>query len=105
LRDEVEFDWLTARVKKLGRQCHEGLSKINGVTVTTPVHNMAGLVCFTVEGKAVKDVSDAVYERGHTIRYVDQRPGPAAVRVSTGWWCTEDEVDSLVAAIAEVARS
>jgi L-cysteine/cystine lyase len=105
LRDEVEFDWLTARVKKLGRQCHEGLSKIDGVTITTPVHNMAGLVCFTVEGKAVKDVSDAVYKRGHTIRFVDQRPGPAAVRISTGWWCTEDEVDSLVAAITEVARS
>ena len=105
LRDEVGFDWLTARVKALGERCHAGLSEIDGIAVTTPTQNMAGLICFSVEGKNVKDVSDAVFQRGYTIRSVDQRPGPAAVRVSTGWWCTEDEVDSLVSAIAEVIKA
>ncbi len=105
LRDEVGFDWLTTRNAALGLRCHEGLSDVAGLTVTTPKHCMAGLVCFTVDGKNVKEVSDAVYERGHTIRYVDQRPGPAVVRVSTGWWCTEEEVDSLVTTISDVAAS
>jgi L-cysteine/cystine lyase len=105
LKDEVGFDWLTRRHHELGQRCAEGLSRIDGVTVTTPRDRMAGLVCFTVAGKAVKEVSDAAYEKGYTIRYVDQRPGPAAVRVSTGWWCTEDEVDGLIAAIAEIARA
>jgi L-cysteine/cystine lyase len=105
LRDEVGFDWLTARNRELGQRCAEGLSKIEGVTVTSPRDRMGGLVCFTVEGKGVKEVSDAVYEKGYTIRFVDQRPGPSVVRVSTGWWCTEEEVDGLVAAIADVARS
>ena len=105
LRDEVGFDWLTARIAALGQRCHAGLSQISGVTVTSPKEAMAGLFWFTVGGKAVKDVSDAVYALGHTIRYVDQRPGPAVVRVSTGWWCTEDEVDALVAAVSQVAAS
>ena len=105
LKDEVGFDWLTTRHHELGQRCAEGLSKIDGVAVTSPRDRMAGLVCFTVEGKTVKDISDAVYQRGYTIRYVDQRPGPSVVRVSTGWWCTEEEVDGLVAAIAEVARA
>ena len=104
LKDEVGFDWLTSRVRALGEQCHAGLSAIAGVSVATPARNMAGLVCFTVDGKDVKSVSDAVYDRGHTIRYVDQRPGPATVRVSTGWWCTEQEVDSLISAIADVVK-
>jgi hypothetical protein len=51
-----------------------------------------------------KAVSDASHQRGFTIRYVDQRPGPAVVRASTGWWCSEDEVDGLIRAIGEIAR-
>lgn len=105
LKDDVGFDWLTERNRQLGQRCLEGLSKIDGVTVTTPRGRMAGLICFQVEGKAVKDVSDAVYAQGYTIRFVDQRPGPAVVRVSTGWWCTEDEVDGLVGAIAKVVKA
>lgn len=103
LKEAVGLDWLAARHRELGQRCAEGLSRIDGVTVSSPRDRMAGLVCFTVAGKTVKEISDAVCEKGYTIRYVDQRPGPAAVRVSTGWWCTEDEVDGLVAAIAAIA--
>jgi L-cysteine/cystine lyase len=105
IRDEVTFPWAHARVKSLAEQLANGLAKIDGVTVTTPRTRMAGLVCFTVDGMIPKAVSDAVYEKGFTIRYVDQRPGPAAVRASAGWWCTEDEVDGLVTAVGEVANS
>jgi selenocysteine lyase/cysteine desulfurase len=81
------------------------LEAVKGVSVTTPRDRMAGLVCFTVAGMAPKAVSDAAYERGYTIRYVDQRPGPAIVRTSTGWWCSEEEIDGLRDAIAEIAAS
>ena len=103
LRDEVGFAWLTARNADLGRRCRDGLGAVDGVNVATPVHRMAGLVCFSIDGMAPKPVSDALLDRGYTIRYVDQRPGPALARVSTGWWCTEEEVDGLVEAVAGIA--
>ena len=102
LRDEVGFPWLTARNRALGRRCAAGLAKIDKVTVTTPLDRMAGLVCFEVEGRHPKEINDAVFELGYTMRYVDQRPGPAVSRVSTGWWTTEAEVDGLVEAIGRV---
>lgn len=105
IRDEVGFCWANARVLALGARLADGLEAVKGVSVTTPRDRMAGLVCFTVAGMAPKAVSDAAYERGYTIRYVDQRPGPAIVRASTGWWCSEEEIDGLRDVIAEIAAS
>lgn len=105
LRDDVGFDWLTARNAALGTRCLNALRTINGVTISTPEANMAGMVCFNIPGIHPKDVSEKLAERGHTIRYVDQTPGATTARISTGWWCTEDEVDGLVAEIAKIAAS
>lgn len=105
IRDDVTVDWSVSRVAALGRRLADGFDELEGVTVTSPRDRMAGLVCFNVDGMAPKAVSDAVYERGFTIRSVDQRPGPAAVRASTGWWCSEEEVDGLIQAIDEIAKA
>ena len=106
LTNEVDLaGWGYPRIAELGKRCHAGLSKVDGVTVITPEHCMAGIVAFQVDGMTVQDVTTAAYDRGYTIRYVDYRPGPAIARVSNGWWNTEEEVDGLVAAIAEIAKS
>lgn len=105
IRDDVTYPWANARVAALAVRLADGLAKIKGVTITTPRDRMAGLVCFTIAGMAPKAVVDAAYERGYTIRFVDQRPGPAVVRASTGWWCTEGEVDGLRDVIDEIAAS
>jgi L-cysteine/cystine lyase len=103
LQDEVGFGWIYDRVAALGRRCWEGLNALGSVTVITPVDRMAGLVCFTVDGRHPRDVMDALHQRGHTIRYVEYAPGPTVARVSCGWWCTEEEVDALVAAVGDIA--
>ena len=105
LRDDVGFDWLVARNAALGKRAHKALSKIKGVTVTTPATNMAGMVCFITEGMHPKAVSEAVAEKGYTIRYVEARPCPTSARISTSWWTTEEEVDGLCEAIAQVAKA
>lgn len=102
LRDDVGFDWLTERNSALGRQCYDGLKRLKGVTVSTPSHAMAGMVCFNVDGMHPKVVSETLAVRGFTIRYVDVRPCPVTARVSAAWWCTEDEVDELVAEIGKL---
>ena len=103
LRDEVGLDWAYERTAMLGRRCWDGLNALDGVTVTTPRDRMTGPVCFTVDGITPQDLTARMYERGMTIRYVAYPPGPTVARVANGWWNTEDEVDALVAAVAEVA--
>jgi L-cysteine/cystine lyase len=103
LQDEVGLDWAYDRIAALGRRCFDGLNAINGVTLVTPRQRMAGLVCFTLDGMHPREVMDALDEKGYIIRYVENAPGPTVARVSTGWWCTEEEVDGFVAAVAEIA--
>ncbi len=103
LRDEVGLDWMYDRTAALGRRCWEGLSGIAGVTVTTPRDRMAGIVCFAVDGATPQELAAKLYERNLTIRYVAYPPGPTVARVANAWWNTEDEVDRLVAAVAELA--
>jgi L-cysteine/cystine lyase len=103
LVDEVGLVWLYARIAALGRRCWTGLASVGGVEVITPRERMAGIVCFSVDGWAPKALAEALVVRGFTIRHVDQRPCPLSVRVSTGWWNTEDEVDRFVGAVEELA--
>lgn len=103
LRDTVGLPWLTERVAALGRRCWDGLASIPGTSVCTPGHAMAGLICFTLDGWGPSELSDELYRRGYTIRFVEQPPAPTTARISTGWWNTEDEVDGLIAEIAEIA--
>lgn len=103
LVDEVGLDWAYDRIASLGRRCWDGLRQVPGVKVVTPGDRMAGIVCFTIAEWQAKAAADALGERGFTIRHVEQPPCPVSVRVSTGWWNTEDEVDRFVAAVAELA--
>ncbi len=103
LRDSVRLDWLYDRVAMLGQRCWEALDRVEGVTVITPKHAMAGLVCFETEGVTPQDMAALLYERGVTLRYVAYPPGPSVTRAACGWWNTEEEIDTLAAAVAEIA--
>ena len=103
LRDEVGLAWAYARTATMGLRCWDGLHKIEGVSVVTPRERMAGLVCFTVAGMTPQEVAARLYERDVTIRYVDYRPGPTVARVAAAWWNSEEEVDRLLGAVAEIA--
>jgi L-cysteine/cystine lyase len=104
LVDEVGLDWAYGRIGALGRRCWEGLQRLPGVSVLTPGDRMAGIVCFNVAGWQAKAMADALGQRGFTIRHVEQPPCPVSVRVSTGWWNTEAEIDGFVAAVKELTE-
>jgi L-cysteine/cystine lyase len=105
LRDEVGLDWAYGRIATLGQRCYDALSRIGGVSMASPKHRLAGLVCFQVAGMTPQEVTAQLYERGFTIRYVACQPGPVIARVSNGWWNTEEEVDQLAATLADVIAS
>ena len=100
------LDWAYDRIATLGRRCWKGLSETPGATVLThggPDDQMAGIICFNVDGWSSKAVSDALWERGFIVRHGEQPPCPVTVRVSTGWWNTEAEVDAIIGAVAALA--
>ena len=103
LRDEVGLDWAHDRITTLGADFHRRLATIDGVSVVTPAHAMAGLVNFNVTGWRPQEVAARLYERGYIIRYVDYSPCTVSARASVAWWNTEEEVAGLAGAIADVA--
>ena len=105
LRDEVGLDWAYARTVEMGQRVQRGVEQIEGVSVITPAHRAAGLICFTGEGITPQEITSQLYERGMTIRYVDVAPNPPIARVSAAWWNTEEEIDELLAAIAEIVSA
>jgi L-cysteine/cystine lyase len=103
LRGEVGLDWAYERTRNLGARFREHIVGIPGVEVITPENAMAGIVNFTIDGHPPSVVASELFERGYTIRFVDSRPCVVSARASVSWWNTEEEVDGLSEAIAELA--
>ncbi len=101
LTEEVGWQWVYERILRLGRLCHDQLSRLDGVTVLTPRDLMAGLVHFTVDTMAPAEVVKQLAEERILIRAI---PDPGVLRASIGFYNTEEEITRLAACIAAIAR-
>jgi len=99
--NEVGWDWIHARIKRLGERCYEALAAVDGVSIITPRERMAGLIAFNLSGIEPGELVKALDDRGFTLRTIG---APSCVRVSTGFYNTEEEIDNLAAALAEIKR-
>jgi L-cysteine/cystine lyase len=79
------------------------LAAIPGVTVLTPRHAMATLVTFRIAGwpaqAALDELGSRVFAVARTIDALD------AIRISVGFFTTEDELERLAEAIELLARN
>jgi L-cysteine/cystine lyase len=107
IRDEVGLDWAYARIKRLGEYAHKTLRAMKGVTVVTPEEHMAGLVTFTVDGITPADLKNRLLtEYNVTIRDVNKYiNNPDALRLATGFYNTEEDVDKLAAGITAIQKT
>jgi L-cysteine/cystine lyase len=80
------------RAAEVAARCRELLSERFDV-VTAPAQGT--LVSFRVEGDSAKLVAQ-LYERGVVVRDV---PGEGWIRVSCGWWTSEDDLERLMQAL------
>jgi L-cysteine/cystine lyase len=103
LRDEVGMDWAYSRIAEMGALFRSLLTEIPSVQVVTPENAMAGMVNFNVAGMHPREVADALYDRGYTIRFVEYAPCVVSARASVSWWNSESEVRGLADAVAEIA--
>lgn len=90
----VGLPWATARAASLAGRAAGELRAIEGVTVLTPPGNAGPLVAFRVAGWPAAMVVEELATRAFAI--LRDVPPVEAVRMSVGWWNTEDELARVV---------
>ena len=86
-------EWRFERAAARAARCRELIGERFDV-VTAP--GQATLVSFRVEGDSAELVK-RLYEQGVVVRDV---PGQGWIRVSCGWWTSDEDIERLVAALA-----
>lgn len=97
LEETVGYEWLFARISSLSSYACSSLKTVPDLTLLTPTPGASGLISFTLEGRDEKEVVKQLSEE-HNI-YIRSIPSMKSLRVSTGFYNTEEEVDTLVQAL------
>ena len=101
LQETVGWGWIYARIAHLAEYAHRALSALPGVTVITPPGPQAGLITFNVDGYDPPRVMTKLGEEGIVLRFV---PTPHALRISTGFYNSEADIDRLVAGLQAIQK-
>jgi selenocysteine lyase/cysteine desulfurase len=97
----VGLDWIYARGAATALRAAERLATIPGVQVLTPIHQMATLVTFRIEGwpaaTALAELGARAFAIARTVDALD------AVRISVGFFTSDDEVERFAETVALLA--
>src|SRR6266550_984286 len=96
----LEHCMSVARLSSLSRYTYSALKAIPDLTMLTPVAGASGLISFRLEGRDETDVVTKLQKK-HNI-YIRNIPSLKSLRVSTGFYNTEEEIDTLVKALEEL---
>lgn len=102
LEMHVGLAWAFERAGRIARATAARLAAVPGVTLVTPQERMATLVSFRVQGwtplELREELSRRVFAITRTVAAVD------ALRISVGFFNSEDELERFAEAVAELAR-
>lgn len=98
----VGLEFVHRRVAAMAGRAHDSLSAIDGVTVLTPRDRLAGLVTFRIAGWEAKAALDELAAR--TFAIARTVPPLDALRISLGFWATEDEIERFAEGVRMLAR-
>lgn len=100
--DEVGAAWAYERIAANAARCRALLEGIEGVDVLTPPGRHAGLLHFTVAGWDPAAVDEELLRRDVLIRGIQE---PACLRVSTGFYNSEDDLQALAQGLRAILAS
>jgi L-cysteine/cystine lyase len=100
LKEIVGYRWLFERVASLSEYAYKSLKGVPGLTMLTPRSGESGLVSFKLDGH--DDTEVVAYLRDTYNMYIRNIPSTKSLRISTGFYNTEEEIDKLVAALQEI---
>jgi L-cysteine/cystine lyase len=97
LEETVGYSWLYERIISLHTYAYHALKTVPGLTMLTPKAGVSGLISFTLEDRDAEETVNYLRDQ-HNI-YVRSIPSMKSVRISTGFYNTEEEIDTLVKAL------
>ncbi len=100
LEQFVGYPWLFERIKHLHVYACSALQQIPGLTLLTPRPGDSGLLTFTLEGHDEAEILRRLQEQ-YSIQ-MRSIPSLKALRLSTGFYNTEEEIDTLVQTLTEL---
>jgi L-cysteine/cystine lyase len=100
LEETVGHRWLFDHISSLSTYAYKALSEVPGLTILTPRQGESGLVSFQLEGR--DDAEIVTYLRDKHNMYIRNIPSTKSLRISTGFYNTEEEIDKLVAVLREM---
>lgn len=97
LEQSVGHEWLFARIAELNRYAAQALSAIPGVQLLSSRPGESGLLAFTLRDQKPDEVVTYLNEQHRiSIRTI---PEMNSMRISTGFYNTEEEIDTLAQAL------
>ncbi len=99
LADDIGWEWIFERISAMATQTFNALNSLSGVTVITPKAGQSGLVTFNLPGYDPARAMTKLLQQNIIIRFL---PYPYALRVSTGFYNTEADIDRLLGALEDI---
>jgi L-cysteine/cystine lyase len=100
-REEVGWHAGFEHASTMAERARALLRELPRVEVDAPAGPLASLVTFSVEGVDAKDANLALEQRGVLARHIE---APRRVRISVGFWTSEDDLERLGDAIRSLER-
>ncbi|GCE16489.1 aminotransferase class V-fold PLP-dependent enzyme [Dictyobacter kobayashii] len=97
LETVVGYEWLFARIKELNNYAYQTLKEIPDLTILTPEPGHSGILTFTIAD--TDEVELVTYLREMHNIAVRSIPDNKSLRISTGFFNTESEIDTLAHAL------
>ncbi|GAC1426227.1 MAG: cysteine desulfurase [Ktedonobacteraceae bacterium] len=100
MEESIGYEWLFERIKTLSAYAYNAFKYIPNIGVLTPHVGASGLIGFTLGELDVTQVVQKLHDV-HNI-YIRNIPSTNSLRVSTGFYNTEEEIDTLVQALTKM---
>lgn len=100
LEETIGYPWIFERISSLNSYAYNALRTLAGLTVLTPQPGASGLLSFTLAGYNAETVAHWLQDE-HNI-YVRAVPQQNSLRISTGFYNTEEEIDDLARTLQKV---
>ena len=97
----VGLEFVHRRGAEMARRAADLLASIDGVTLLTPRDRMAGLIAFRIRGWEPQAAMDELAAR--TFCIIRTLPVVGALRISVGFWTTEEEIDRFLDGVRVLA--
>jgi L-cysteine/cystine lyase len=100
LETVVGYEWLHTRIATLNRYAYNVLKELPGLSILTPQPGTNGILSIAIAERSDPEIVQRL-QTEHNI-FIRNIPDNHALRISTGFYNTEEEIDTLARALAAI---